>query len=135
MIFQFYFKKMSSSEFLKDLSKKKLTDVAQRYVGLPGSIHMTFQHVRNEHSIHCRLQSWEGQVVHASCTCDNMYAAVDLVAHKVEAQLARQKIRAQRKSRIQPLSRLHRPLRGQELQTEDAELDADAWPDSPRAIH
>lgn len=108
MIFQFYFKKMSSSEFLKDLSKKKLTDIVERYVGLPGNIHMTFQHVKSEHTIQCRLQSGIGPVVHATGTSDNMYAAVDLIAHKIEAQLARHKLRAQKKSRIHPLNRLPR---------------------------
>ncbi len=99
MIFQFYFKKMPSSEFLKNLSQRKLTDVIERFVGSTGLVHLTFHDERKEHHVHCRLHSWTGTVLHVSSADENMFAAIDKVAQKLEAQLSRHKVRTQRKVR------------------------------------
>lgn len=103
MIFQFYFKRMQSSEFLKNLSQRKLTDVIERFVGQSGLVHLTFFQEKNEHKVQCRLHSWNGTVMHASGADENLYAAIDHVAQKLEAQLSRQKMRFHRKMRLQPI--------------------------------
>ncbi len=103
MMFQFYFKKMGSSETLKDLSQRKLSDLAERFVGANGLMRVTFQTEKNAQRICCHLQGHNGQTFQASASSDNMYANLDVVAHKLEAQLMRVKTRAQKsKTRFTP---------------------------------
>lgn len=102
MMFQFYFKKMGSSETLKVLSQKKLSDLLERFVGANGLVRLTFQTERNAQRVLCHLQGHNGQTYRASASSDNMYANLDIVAHKLEAQLLKEKTRTLRsKSRIQ----------------------------------
>ena len=107
MVFQFYFKKMQSSDFLKSLSQKKFTEIIERFVGQTGLVRITFLSEKNEQKIDCHLQGWNGTVLHASGTSDNMYATIDVVAQKLEAQLMRHKMKTRRQSRL-PNARHHR---------------------------
>jgi ribosomal subunit interface protein len=96
MMFQFYFKKMGSSETLKELSQRKLSDLVERFVGANGLIRITFQTERNAQRVLCHLQAHNGLTVRASAASDNMYANLDAVAHKLESQLLREKTKLQR---------------------------------------
>jgi ribosomal subunit interface protein len=100
MVFQFYFKKMQSSEALKSLSQRKLSDVIERFLGDSGLVRITFSTEKNEQKIHCYFQGWNGTVLNASGASENMYATIDLVAQKLEAQLSRHKMKTRRRSRL-----------------------------------
>lgn len=100
MVFQFYFKKMHSSEALKSLSQRKLTDVIERFIGDSGLVRITFSTEKTEQKIHCYFQGWNGTILNASGASENMYATIDLVAQKLEAQLARHKMKTRRRSRL-----------------------------------
>ncbi|MBC7530099.1 MAG: ribosome-associated translation inhibitor RaiA [Oligoflexus sp.] len=93
MMFQFYFKKMASSETLKDLSKRKLSDLVERFVGTNGLVRITFQSEKKAQRVLCLLQGHNGKSYRASASSDNMYANLDAVAHKLETQLLRVKTR------------------------------------------
>lgn len=96
MMFQFYFKKMGSSETLKDLSQRKLSDLVERFVGANGLVRITFQTERNAQRMLCHLQGHNGQIFRATASSDNMYANLDAVAHKLESQLLKEKTRQTR---------------------------------------
>lgn len=101
MVFQFYFKKMHSSEALKSLSQRKLSDIIERFIGDSGLVRITFSAEKNEQKIHCYFQGWNGTVLNASGASENMYATIDLVAQKLEAQLSRhKKTKSRRRSRL-----------------------------------
>jgi putative sigma-54 modulation protein len=100
MVFQFYFKKMYSSDALKSLSQRKLSDVIERFLGDSGLVRITFSTEKTSQKIHCYFQGWNGTVLNASGASENMYAAIDLVAQKLEAQLSRHKVRTRRRSRL-----------------------------------
>lgn len=97
MMFQFYFKSMGSSESLKVLSQRKLTDVIERFADTTGLVRITFLSERGSQKILCTMKSSNGLVIYASASSDNMYATVDAIAHKVESQLMRKKTRSQKK--------------------------------------
>ncbi len=99
MVFQFYFKRMHSSEALKSLSQRKLSDVIGRLIGDSGLVRITFSTEKTEQKVHCYFQGWNGTVLNASGASENMYATIDLVAQKLEAQLSRHKMRTRRRSR------------------------------------
>ena len=117
MMFQYYFKRMGSSETLKDLSQRKLSDVMERFVGGTAVVRLTFLTERSEQKIQCILQGPNGQTIHASASSDSMYSSLDAVAHKIEAQLSRLKQKTQRKVRVNDIRLM--PL---EPEIEDAEL-------------
>lgn len=96
MMFQFYFKKMGSSETLKDISQRKLSDLVERFVGANGLVRITFETERNAQRVLCHLQGHNGQNFRASAASDNMYANLDVVAHKLESQLLKEKTRTQK---------------------------------------
>ncbi len=123
MMFQFYFKKMGSSESLKHLSQKKLSDVIERHVGNHGTVRVTFLEEGSTHKILCNLQGWNGRVIHATAASDNMYAAIDVIAHKLEAQLMRLKPKIKRG--LPPVRRLKLVRKPETEADEDYEASYD----------
>ena len=99
MDFQFYFRKMDSSESLKSLAERKLSDRLQKHVGIPEKIHLTFYLDGSQHYIHCSLTTAHGQKIFAEASSETMYAAIDILCSKVEAQLKRQKSKQRAKER------------------------------------
>lgn len=136
MMFQFYFKKMGSSETLKDLSQRKLSDLVERFVGANGLVRLTFQTERNAQRVLCHLQGHNGQVYRASASSDNMYANLDVVAHKLETQLLKEKTKTLRsKSRLQPNLRLLRQGEGSEKIEDDGFYEFEDYETSLRHVH
>ena len=138
MMFQFYFKKMGSSETLKDLSQRKLSDLVERFVGANGLVRITFQTERNTQRVLCHLQGHNGQSFRASASSGNMYANLDTVAHKLESQLLKEKTRFQRqKSRMQPNLRLIKDsdVEVQEEQAEEFYDEFEVYDNPLRHIH
>jgi len=124
MMFQFYFKKMGSSDTLKELSQRKLSELVQRFVGANGLVRITFQMEKKVQRVFCYLQGHNGQIYRASASSDNMYANLDAVAHKLETQLLRVKTRShnqKHKTRF-PESRLR-------LVPSDTDTSQDFWDD------
>lgn len=124
MMFQFYFKKMGSSETLKDLSERKLSDLVERFIGANGLVRITFQTEKKAQRVLCYLQGHNGQIFRASASSDNMYANLDAVAHKLESQLSKVKTRStssKQKTRY-PTNRLR-------LVTDERDDDIDFWED------
>jgi len=95
MIFQFYFKRIHSSAFLKDLSERKIQDVLERFQGDAGLVHLTFAKEKNQHVVQCRVRGLQGRTLYASAATDSIFACIDAVAQKLEAQLTRYKVRAE----------------------------------------
>ncbi len=93
MIFQFYFKRIHSSAFLKDLSERKIQDVLERFQGNAGLVHLTFAKEKNQHVVQCRVRGLQGRTLYASAATDSIFACIDAVAQKLEAQLLRYKMR------------------------------------------
>jgi ribosomal subunit interface protein len=104
MMFQFYFKRMGSSENLKDLSQRKITDVVGRLLGDTGLVRLTFTKEKSGSRIHCSLKARNGQIIHAIASSDNMYASIDVLAQKIEAQLTRMKTNYHRRARLPNLT-------------------------------
>lgn len=125
MMFQFYFKKMGSSETLKDLSERKLSDLVERFIGSNGLVRITFQTEKNAQRVLCHLQGHNGQSYRASASSDNMYANLDAVAHKLETQLLRVKTRSS------GCSQKHKRFTETRLRlvNDDKDTDLDFWDD------
>ncbi len=125
MMFQFYFKKMGSSETLKELSEKKLSDLLERFIGANGLVRVTFQMEKKAQRVFCYLQGHNGQIYRASASSDNMYANLDAVAHKLESQLLRVKTRShsQKHKTRYPETRLR-------LVPEETDTNMDFWEDA-----
>lgn len=100
MIFQFYFKRIQSSEFLKDLAQRKFADATERFLDSSGLIHVTFSHEKNQKLVHCHLHSRNGTLLHASGGDETIYAAIDNAAQKLESQLSRHKLKGHRRWRL-----------------------------------
>ncbi len=101
MDFLFYFRKMDTSESLKSLAQRKLSDRICKYIGAPEKIHLTFYLDGSQHSIHCSLTAPNGNRVFAEASSDNMYSAIDILCGKIEAQLHRCKSKRKAKHRRQ----------------------------------
>ena len=93
MTFQFYFKRMSSSAFLKDLSERKIQDVLDRFQGGSALVHLAFIKDKNHHTVHCRVRGIQGKGVVASASSASIFASIDAVVQKLESQLARYKLK------------------------------------------
>lgn len=91
MDFQFYFKKMTSSEALKQVAVKKISERIEKYANPTQIVHVTFLQDGLNNTLHCSISTRSGTRVYAESTSENMYNAIDLVAHKLEAQFERQK--------------------------------------------
>ncbi len=126
MMFQFYFKKMGSSDTLKDLSERKLSDLVQRFIGSNGLVRITFQTEKNAQRVLCHLQGHNGQSYRASASSDNMYANLDAVAHKLETQLLRVKTRSAGHSQKHKSRFAETRLR---LVNDDTDSNLDFWDD------
>ncbi len=138
MMFQFYFKKMGSSETLKEISQRKLSDLVERFVGANGLVRITFQTERNSQRVLCHLQGHNGQTFRASATSDNMYANLDTVAHKLESQLLKEKTKMQKvkgKSRLQPNLRLLRQTDDTRMDDDDGFYEFEPYDNALRNIH
>ena len=136
MMFQFYFKKMGSSDTLKDLSQRKLSDLLERFVGANGLVRLTFQTERNAQRVLCHLQGHNGQIFRASASSDNMYANLDAIAHKLESQLLKEKTKTLRsKSRLQPNLRLIRQSEGSEKMEDEGFYEFEDYETSLRNVH
>ncbi len=114
MDFQFYFKKMTSSETLKQVAIKKISERIEKYANPANTVHITFHQDGIHNTLHCSILTQSGAKLYAEATSENMYNAVDLVANKLETQFERRKSKAKNhhKRKFNPAkAAFFRPLR------------------------
>lgn len=94
---------------------------------------------RNAQQVLCHLQGHNGQNFRASASSDNMYANLDVVAHKLESQLLKEKTRLQRsKTRLTPHLRLigeNGSPKAQVLDDDDSFYEFEDYETSLRHVH
>lgn len=93
MNIQFTFKQMSSSQALSDLFTEKLTTRIGKFTSRPAHAHVTFSVMGLQQKIHVSLTTADGRAIEAEHSGDDMYAEVDIVVERLEAQLRKHKER------------------------------------------
>ena len=93
MNIQFTFKQMQSSQALADLTGAKLKAKIDRFTARPLHAHVTFSIDGISQKIHVSLITSDGYDIEAEHCGGDMYAEVDVVAEKIEAQLRKHKER------------------------------------------
>ena len=93
MEFQFFFRKMDSSEALKQLVRKKVNDQLFKIIGTPSKVRITFFLEGNFQYIHCSVTAKNGMKLYTEASSESMYNAVDQLCQKLGSQLQRYKSR------------------------------------------
>lgn len=91
MQFQFSFRHMDSSSALQSYAEQKLKEKIEKFVTKPIEAQVFFSVMRHQHSAHLRLKAGDGFNVDVEHTSEDMYATIDQMADKLEAQLRKQK--------------------------------------------
>ncbi len=91
MQFQFTFKHMDASVALEDYTRSKLLEKIEKFVTKPIKASVTYAVDRHNHTAHCSFAGGDGFSFEVEHTTKDMYASVDKLALKLEAQLKRQK--------------------------------------------
>ena len=91
MNFKFTFKHMKTSDALRAYAQEKLTTKIEKFVSKPIEAHVTFgiEHLLNK--VHLSLYAGDGFDIQAEQSSSDMYAAVDMLVDKLEAQLKKHK--------------------------------------------
>lgn len=91
MQFRYVFKKMESSETLKDYTESKLRDKISKYVTKPIEVQVTFSVDKHNQQVRCSLIGGDGFNIDVEHTCSDIYASVDNMIDKLTVQLQKQK--------------------------------------------
>ena len=91
MQFQFSFRHMDTSPALQDYAEGKLREKIDKFVTKPIEAHVFFSVMRHQHSAHLKLNAGDGFNVDVEHTSEDMYATVDQMCDKLEAQLRKHK--------------------------------------------
>jgi len=91
MQFQVAFKQMESSEALKAYAESKIQNRVSKLINKPVLVNVTFSVDRKDHIAHCGISGIQGADIQVQQKDENMYAAVDRLADKLEAQLKKHK--------------------------------------------
>lgn len=91
MQFQFSFRHMDTSPALQSYAEQKLKEKIDKFVTKPIEAHVFFSVTRHQHSAHLKLNAGDGFNVDVEHTSEDMYATVDQMADKLEAQLKKHK--------------------------------------------
>ena len=92
MVFQIYFKQMASSEALKSYAEQKLGERLDKYNLGMTEAHVTFSMESGVSRTNCHIGTGRGvDITVESQNAQSMYAAVDLLADKLDARIRRQK--------------------------------------------
>src|SRR5688500_5564227 len=107
MQLQLSFRHMDTSPALQDYAEQKLKEKIDKSVTQPIEAHVFYSVMRPQHSAHLKLKAGDGFNVDVEPTCEDMYATVDQMADKLEAQLKKHKEKLkdhkpERGGRIQP---------------------------------
>lgn len=91
MQFQFSFRHMDSSPALQSYAEQKLKEKIDKFVTKPIEAHLFFSVTRHQHTAHLRLNAGDGFNVDVEHSSADMYATIDQMADKLEAQLKKHK--------------------------------------------
>ena len=91
MQFHFSFKHMASSTALESYAEEKLREKIERFVTKPIEAFVVFDVTRHLHRGHLRLKAGDGFSADVEHESEDMYATIDQMADKLEAQLRKHK--------------------------------------------
>jgi putative sigma-54 modulation protein len=91
MQFHFSFKHMASSSALESYAEEKFREKIERFVTKPIEAFVVFDVTKHLHRGHLRLKAGDGFSADVEHVCEDMYATVDQMADKLEAQLRKHK--------------------------------------------
>jgi putative sigma-54 modulation protein len=91
MQFQFSFRHMDTSPALQNYAEEKLREKIDKFVTKPIEAHVFFSVVRHQHAAHFKLNAGDGFSVDVEHQSQDMYATIDEMADKLEAQLRKHK--------------------------------------------
>lgn len=100
MDFQFYFKKMNSSETLKNITMRKITDRIDKYVDYSSKVRVTFFEDGNLKHINCGVAATNGSNLHAEGSSENIFNAIDIITQKLESQFQRRKTKLKSRHKL-----------------------------------
>lgn len=122
MNFKYSFKHMVTSTPLESYTRKKIEDKIERFSTKPDEVHVIFSVDRHLHRVRCSIKGGDGFNIDAEYTTQDMYASVDGLAEKIEAQLKKRKERLKdhKKQRAHPSHFSRNPS----TQFEQADIDA-----------
>ncbi len=89
----FNFKKMESSLALQSVADQKIRERIERFSTKPIVTILTFSTSRHRHKVQCSVKGGDGFNFQVEAVSNDMYASLDLLAEKLEAQLRRRKER------------------------------------------
>lgn len=91
MQFQVAFRQMESSEALKAYAESKIENTISKLVNKPVLVNVTFTVDNKEHIASCGISGIQGADIQVQQKHENMYAAIDRLADKLEVQLRKHK--------------------------------------------
>ena len=91
MQFRYVFKRMESSDALKDYTESKLRDKIEKYVTKPIEVQVTYSVDKHNQQVRCSLTGGDGFNIDVEHTCNDIYASVDNMLDKLTVQLQKQK--------------------------------------------
>lgn len=100
MEFKYSFHQIPYSEFVVQAVEDKIGH-SMRYLFGQSDVHVTFGKKGHQFSITISLKGNGGIYYKASATCENLYAAIDLVQDKLEKQFLKQKKKIQNHKRYE----------------------------------
>jgi len=121
MEFKVSFKHMPSSDALYNYAMEKLTPVIKKLVTKPISAHITFDLEREHQRAQMILKAGDGYSLNADFISTDMYASVDGLVEKVEAQLKKHKELLKEHKSPRKLNRLGRLAKQVNQLTHEAE--------------
>ena len=87
------FKKMNSSDALRQQAEQKIGEKVEKLSTKPISAHVVFSVYKHQHKVHCSLSGGDGFDFEVEASSEDMYASIDMLVDKLEAQLKRRKER------------------------------------------
>lgn len=91
MKIQFTFKHMNSSQTLIDVAHEKLSGPLARFSTQPVHLHVTFSVEGLDQRVHVSMVTADGRNIEADHRGEDMYAGLDVVAHRLDTQLRKYK--------------------------------------------
>lgn len=115
---------METSKALSDYAESKIKDKILKYSTKPIEAHITFSVDKHKHFAHCNVIGGDGFNLQVESQSEDMYATVDKMVDKLEAQLKKHKEKLKdHKLHDQKLQRLE-ALRGAGSQFDSDAVDA-----------
>ena len=88
---RFTFKQMKTSQSLAAYTEPKVINKIEKFSTKPIEAHLTFSVEGQQHRVHCSVMGGDGFNIQVDASCPDMYGSVDLMVHKLETQLKKQK--------------------------------------------